>query len=258
MKGSASLLLAPSSLLGAASGLQLNKRHDPAVVSFNYEKNTRDASPSLGRRADDVAEMNVDKHGTTFLYWANFTIYTPPQNLYAEIDTGSSDLLVLTERLKPSRTFDWVESADEVSGSFGSRESWSGYYADDTFSFGNVKLDSFQFVATTVFNATTSGMFSIFGVGLPIGQRAAKKFPSLPYALRNAGESNTAACSLLLDDDQSGHFLFSRTKPTPSDTVAERLLVIMEGFGTTNDGNSTTIDFDCRPVLWIQAPLRVV
>ncbi|GKU22918.1 unnamed protein product [Fusarium langsethiae] len=224
MKGSVSLLLASSSLLGAESGLQINKRHDPAVVSFNFEKNTRDASPSLGRRADDVAEMNVDKHDTTFFYWANFTIDTPPQNLYAEIGTGSSDLLVLTDEIETCKKEECIgnifniqksRTSDLVgSGSFGSRESWSGYYANDTFSFGNVKLDGFQFVATTEFNCTTAGIFSMFGVGLPSGEHAAQKFPSLPYALRNAGEINTAAYSLLLEDDQSGHFLFSRTKPS--------------------------------------------
>ncbi|KAG8670497.1 hypothetical protein FPOAC2_09856 [Fusarium poae] len=279
MKGSSSLLLASSTLLSAASGLQLNKRHDPSVVSINFEKKTRDSSASLRKRADDVAEMDVDKHGTNFLYWTNFTIGTPPQNLYAEIDTGSSDLLVLTDEIKTcdkeecigniftiqkSRTFDWIESEDQVSGSFGSGESWSGYYANDTFSFGDIKLDNFQFVATTEYNSTTAGIFSIFGIGLPSGQRAAKKFPSLPYALRNAGEINTAAYSLWLDDDQSGHFLFggvNKAKYTgplvtfpipltdPSDTVAERLLVVLEGFGTTNDGNSTSIDFYPRPVL---------
>ncbi|KAF5236258.1 hypothetical protein FAUST_6606 [Fusarium austroamericanum] len=279
MKGSTSLLLASSTLLSAASGLQLNKRHDSAVVSVNFEKRARHASESLGRRADTVVDMFVDKHGMRVSYWANYTIGTPPQNLYAEMDTGSSDLLVLTNEIEAckkekcignifntekSQTFDWVESEDQVHGSFGSGESWSGYYAKDTFNLGDVKLDSFQFVATDVFNATVAGIVSIFGVGLPIGQRAANKFPSLPWALRNTCEINTAAYSLWLDDDQSGHFLFGGVNKAkykgplvtfpipvtaPSDDEPDKLLVVMEGFGTTNDGNSTTIEFYPRSVL---------
>ncbi|RGP78828.1 hypothetical protein FLONG3_3027 [Fusarium longipes] len=277
MKGSSSLLLASSTLLSAANGLQLNKRHDPAVVTVNFEKKARHGSGSLARRADDVVGIDVDKHGTHFLYWANFTIGTPPQNLYAEVDTGSADLLVLTDEIEAckkkdcrggifsvseSRTFEWVDSEDEASGSFGSGESWSGYYANDTFTFGDVTLDGFQFVSTSAFNSTTSGIFSIFGVGLPRNQHAKNKYPSLPYALRNAGEINTAAYSLWLDDDQQGRFLFGGvnkakysdplvTFPIPNSepNLAEKLLVVLEGFGTTNDGNSTSIDFTPRSVL---------
>jgi hypothetical protein len=133
MKGSSSLLFASSTLLSAASALQLNKRHDPVVVTVNFEKKGRHASESIRRRADDhVHEMKADKHGTDFLYWADFTIGTPPQNLYAEIGTGSSDLLVLTDEIGAyekedclggifsigkSRTFGWVDSEDEVSRS---------------------------------------------------------------------------------------------------------------------------------------------
>ncbi|KAH7183374.1 uncharacterized protein B0J16DRAFT_345731 [Fusarium flagelliforme] len=89
--------------------------------------------------------MKVDKHGLTWLYWANFTIITPPQLLYSEIDTGSAGPLVLTDEIEAcqgkdiactgnvsstgkSRTFGWADSEPGASGSFGSGEAWSDYY----------------------------------------------------------------------------------------------------------------------------------
>ncbi|KAJ4138544.1 hypothetical protein NW768_002386 [Fusarium equiseti] len=281
MKASSTFLLASSTLLSAASGLQLHKRENPAVVPVNFERQIKDASQSLRRRADDkTTEMKVDKHGMTWLYWANFTIGTPPQQLYSEIDTGSADLLVLTDEIEAckgkeaqctgnvfstgkSRTFGWVDSEPEASGSFGSGESWSGYYGKDTFTLGDATIDNFQFIATTEFNATGSGIFSIFGVGLAGIELAEKKYANLPYALVEAGEINTPAYSLWLDSDQKGQFLFGGVNkakykgplvsfPIPKNNQngkADRLLVVMEGFGTSSNGKYSVMDFTPRPVL---------
>lgn len=280
MKNSCSLLLAASSLLSPVSGLQLNKRHSPAVLPVNFDKKIRQASESLRRRADDaVVDMDVDKHGQTIAYWANFTIGTPPQKLYSELDTGSADLLVLTDEIEvcknksecvgnvfstgKSRTLQWVDSEPEVSGAFGSGETWSGYYANDTFTYGDATIDGLQFVATTEYNNTVSNINSVFGIGLPALENAVDKYANLPYALRNAGHINTAAYSLWLDSDQSGQLLFGGvnkakytgpliTFPMPKNNdsnIVDKSLIVMEGFSTTNNGKTTKLDFAPRAAL---------
>ncbi|KAI1035535.1 hypothetical protein LB504_006022 [Fusarium proliferatum] len=273
MKGSS--LVLSSTLLSCANALQLHKRHNPSIVSVNVEKRTKDVFPSHEKRdSDAVVEMKVDQQG--FLYWANFTIGNPPQRLSAEIDTGSSDLLVLTNQIKTckkkdcqggifnpekSETFEW--SDEQVSGSFGSGESWEGEYANDTFTLGSSTLDFFQFVGVTEFNATTAGIFSIFGVGIYSLEHADIKYPNLPYALANAGEINTPAFSLWLNNETHGEFLFGGinkskytgplvTYPVAADNtfdVRDRALVVMTGFGTTSDGKTSELNFKARPVL---------
>ncbi|KAG4255819.1 hypothetical protein FPRO03_04767 [Fusarium proliferatum] len=273
MRGSS--LVLSSTLLSCANALQLHKRHNPSVVSVNFEKRTNHVFPSHEKRDNGaVMEMKVDQKG--FLYWANFTIGNPQQRLSAEIDTGSSDFLVLTNQIKTckekdcqggifnpekSDSFEW--SDEQVSGSFGSGESWEGEYANDTFTLGSSTLDSFQFVGMTEFNATTAGIFSIFGVGIYSLEHADIKYPNLPYALANAGEINTPAFSLWLNNETHGEFLFggvNKAKYTgplvtypvaAEDTfdVRDRALVVMTGFGTTSGDKTSDLEFKSRPVL---------
>ncbi|KAF4441017.1 aspartic-type endopeptidase OPSB [Fusarium acutatum] len=187
--------------------------------------------------------MKVDQQG--FLYWANFTIGNPPQKLSAEIDTGSADLLVLTNKIETckekdcqggifnpekSDTFKWGD--EQVSNSFGSGQSWKGEYANDTFTLGSSTLDSFQFVGVIEYNATNGGYFSVFGVGIYSLENAETKYPNLPYALANAGEINTPAFSLWLNNETHGE-----------------AVVVMTGFGTTSGGKTSELDFKARPVL---------
>ncbi|KAG7409834.1 putative aspartic-type endopeptidase OPSB [Fusarium oxysporum f. sp. rapae] len=218
--------------------------------------------------------MRVDQQN--FLYWANFTIGNPPQRLSAEIDTGNSDLLVLTNEIETckekgclggifnpekSNTFEW--SDEQVSGAFRIGESWEGVYANDTFTLGSSTLDSFQFIGVTEFNATSAGILSIFGVGIYTLEHAEIKYPNLPYALADAGEINTPAFSLWLNNQTHGKFLFGGVKkakytgplvtyPVAVDNendLRDRDLVVMTGFETTSDGKTSDLEFEPRPVL---------
>ncbi|KAF5683520.1 aspergillopepsin [Fusarium denticulatum] len=275
MKGSS--LVLSSTLLSCANALQLHKRHNPSVVSVNFEKRTKHVLPSHEKRdSDAIVEMNVDRQGSSHLYWANFTIGNPPQKLSAEIDTGSADLLVLTNKVETckeqdcqggifnpekSDTFEWGD--EQVSNSFGSGQSWKGNYANDTFTLGSITLDSFQFVGVTEYNATNSNIISVFGVGIDSLENAHTKYPNLPYALANAGEINTPAFSLWLNNETHGEFLFGGvnkakytgplvTYPVAGDNtfdLRDRALVVLTGFGTTSDGKTSELDFKARPVL---------
>ncbi|KAM5385931.1 hypothetical protein ACJA88_002081 [Fusarium oxysporum] len=79
MQGSS--LVLSSTLLSCANALQLHKRHNPSIVSVNFEKRMKEVFPGHEKRDnDDIAEMKVDQQGV--LYWANFTIGNPPQRLH--------------------------------------------------------------------------------------------------------------------------------------------------------------------------------
>ncbi|KAF4499591.1 aspartic-type endopeptidase OPSB [Fusarium agapanthi] len=163
----------------------------------------------------------------------------------------SSDLLVLTNQIEtckekdcqggifnPEKSDSFESSEEQVSGSFGSGESWEGEYANDTVTLSSSTLDSLQFVGVTEFNATNAGAFSILGVG----------------------EINTPAFILWLNNETHGEFLFGGvnkakytgplvTYPVAADNtfgVRDRALV---GFGTTSDGKTSELDFKARLVL---------
>jgi hypothetical protein len=270
MKGSPIILL--STLLSCASGLELHKRHNPAVVQVDFEKRTKDFFPGHGKR--DIANMKVGQRD--YLYWANFTLGNPPQELSAVIDTGSSDLVILTNEIEncekgrcrggvfnteKSKTFEWSEQ--RVSGSYGSGESWKGNYANDTLAFGDTTLESFQFVGTTMFNAKSYDKINVFGVGIGRLKDSKTKYRNLPYALAVAGAINTPAYSMWLEDDITGQFLFGGvdkakykeplvTYPIPINNESnkrDRALAVMTGFETTHNEESSELDFEPRPVL---------
>ncbi|KAI7771420.1 hypothetical protein LZL87_010860 [Fusarium oxysporum] len=208
------------------------------------------------KRDDDVVEMRVDQQN--FLYWANFTIGNPPQRLSAEIDTGNSDLLVLTNEIETckekgclggifnpekSNTFEW--SDEQVSGAFRIGESWEGVYANDTFTLGSSTLDSFQFIGVTEFNATSAGILSIFGVGIYTLEHAEIKYPNLPYALADAGEINTPAFSLWLNNQTHGKFLFGGVKKAKYTGPLVTYPVAVDNENDLRDN----LEFEPRPVL---------
>ncbi|KAJ4112829.1 hypothetical protein NW760_004649 [Fusarium oxysporum] len=240
MKGSS--LVLSSTLLSCVNALQLHKRHNPPIVSVNFEKRTKGVFPGHEKRGnDEIAEMKVDQQGV--LYWANFTIGNPPSRLSAEIDTGSSDSIILTNQIETCV--------------------WEGTYASDTFTLGSSMLGSLQFVRVSEYNATTNGITSTFGVGLYTREHAEINYPNFPYALAEAGEINTPAFSLWLDNKTHGEFLFGGVNkakytgllvsyPVAFDNqigLQDRALVVMTSFGTTFDGKTSDLDFEPRPVL---------
>ncbi|KAF5637925.1 aspartic-type endopeptidase OPSB [Fusarium sp. NRRL 52700] len=101
------------------------------------------------------------------------------------------------------------------------------------------------------------------GVGIDGLENAHTKSPNLPYALANAGESNTPAFSLWLNSKTHAEFLFGGvnkvkhtgplvTYPVASDNtfdMRDRAVMVMIGFRTTSDGKTSELDFKARPML---------
>ena len=266
----------------SVSAIELVKRDNPAhiAVPFIKERNIRDYSHLETR--DSGVQVDTDKHGKPYLYWANFTIGTPPVSLWAELDTGSADLLVLTNNIQTcanspkdcaggvadaSKSSTWTWTKETVSGSFGSGEAWSGNYATDTLVIGGATLKDFQFAGVTEYQASGNGIFSIFGIGIFSLELdvagGGSGYNNLVYALVDAGYINTAAYSMYLEDWDQGTFLFGAvdkskykepllTYPIIIDNnskVRDRTTIVQTGFGHTRDGKSSTGSFTPRGVL---------
>lgn len=273
----------------AATALELTKRENPAVLSIPFQHVQRQgarASTSSRSRRDSVS-VDTGLNGNSWAYWANFTLGTPPTKFWAEFDTGSADLIMLTSEVEDcqkdkskcfggflntnkSSTLEWTSV--EVEGNFGSGETWSGEYAQDVLEIEGAKLKGFQFAAATDFAAGNWGHFNIFGIGLWTLEHDGKGYNNLPYALAEAGYINTPAYSVWLESRKGGNFLFgavdkskykgplvtlpiavnNRPKPQAKAQTKsrDRFIVPLSGFGITNKGKSETKgDYEPRPVL---------
>ena len=275
-----SILLALGALASCASAINLVKKDEPKHVSLPFTRQLKADHPLYKRNGD--LSVDVDKRNEGFLYWVNYTIGTPPVDLYAIVDTGSNDLLILTNNIqecvnnasdchggvvnsKDSSTWKWTQ--EQVSGSYGSGEGFVGNYATDTFGVGDATIKDFVFVGVTEYKATGNGIISIFGIGLMAGEddvgAGGSGYNNLVYAMKKAGYINAAAYSMYLEDYDKGNFLFGAvdkskykdplvTFSIPPDNqvqAVDRLTVVMTGLGTTKGGKSQTMNMTPRPAL---------
>ena len=274
----------------ATTALELTKRENPAVLNIPFERQLRqnDQTSTSRRTRRDAVSVDTGLNGNTWAYWANFTLGTPPTKLWAEFDTGSADLLILTSEVElcqkdesncfggvatanESSTWEWTSK--EVQGSFGSGESWTGEYAQDVLKIGGAELKNFQFAAAEHYSEGNWGLFNIFGIGLWTQEHDQKGYNNLPYALAEAGYIKSPAYSVWLESREHGNFLFGavdkskykgplvtlpisvNNRPTWPTTKAntkgrDRFIVPLSGFGVTVDGKSDTKkDYEPRPIL---------
>lgn len=90
-------------LLGFAlisvQALTLEKKASPSVVSFSFEKRHEGTRTRLSKRTQPIS---VQQNPEGILrYFVNYTLGTPPQSLYASLDTGSGNLIVFGLGLEP-------------------------------------------------------------------------------------------------------------------------------------------------------------
>ncbi|TQV91379.1 hypothetical protein V2A60_008970 [Cordyceps javanica] len=176
-------------------------------------------------RRKGTVQANINNQQT--LYFLNASLGTPPQDFRLHLDTGSSDLWVNTAssplckssnractesgtyEANSSSTYKYVNSQFNISYVDGSNA--HGDYATDTFRFGDVSINNFQFGI----GYGSSSPQGILGIGYPENEVQAARFGQTPYdnlpaRLLTDKHIDTNAFSIWLDDINSttGSLLF--------------------------------------------------
>lgn len=196
------------------------------AVGKQILKNSR----GLGRRGTILESLGNNVTGGS--YQAVVQVGTPPQTMTLAIDTGSSDVWVLspdaqicessfesgpgecfwgTFDLNSSSTFDDI-LPDMFDLSYADNTEAIGDYFTDVFSFGNATVEGLQMGLGK--GLTTINM-GIMGIGYDTNEassdiRGGKQYPNLIDNLVSQGLINTAAYSLYLNDlnSSNGSILF--------------------------------------------------
>lgn len=197
----------------------------PRSFGFDKVKKTLDNVPKLRKRADTILQRldNMD-----YLYYANISIGTPPQELRLHIDTGSSDIWVEsadsslcmqpTDPCASTRTFNYNESstyskvADDFSISYVDGEYAKGDYGKDIFYFDDgSNVTGLQFGI----GLSSSSSEGIMGIGFNLNEVQVQRLGKAPYrnlvdVMADQGLIKSRAYSLWLNDldATTGQILF--------------------------------------------------
>jgi aspartyl protease len=254
--------------------LKLERRENPSIVNIAFEKK-REASPASLKKRAQPDSVTTTPQGI-FRYFVNYTLGTPPQALYAELDTGSGNLIVFGSGLEPCASdvcvggfYDSSKSSTytklnqgEFSSNFGDGNNYSGVLSTDNMTFGNANISSFEFIDMDHWATAGTSFASILGVGFDTieGHLSTGPYPNLPVALKNAGAINTAAFSLYLDGPgaKTGQALFGGVNkakyqgplatfdiPVNSDVgIVDSYLVGLSEMSLSLNGQTSKVDFE--------------
>jgi Eukaryotic aspartyl protease len=78
-------------VLANVQALELAKRENPSVVNLSFEKRHKGKALLKKRANDGPVQTNPDG---IVRYFVNYTLGTPPQPVWAQLDTGSGNLVV--------------------------------------------------------------------------------------------------------------------------------------------------------------------
>ncbi|KPI45038.1 putative aspartic-type endopeptidase OPSB [Cyphellophora attinorum] len=153
------------------------------------------------------------------IYYVEVTLGTPPQTIYSQLDTGSSNLVVYPPRLAlakctfsqavcDSSTYTDTASSTYVnltipySSSYGDGSGGSGFLATDTLNFEGAVINAFEFVDQTVSNTLGN---SVFGTGYASNEGVNPQYNNLPLRLTADGYINSPVFSLWLNSLRSSN-----------------------------------------------------
>ncbi|KAH8890058.1 acid protease [Thozetella sp. PMI_491] len=162
------------------------------------------------------------------MYLVNISIGTPPQEVTVQVDSGSSDLWIFSDKLNCQNTLGCFGSqynasasstfAEDLPGalqwSYGSGSAGTGDYVRDDVHIGSATVKNFRFGLTN--NSTGhSAIYGLMGLGFPGAEflvrqgHAEEEFPVLLQELALQEQIDSASFSLYLNDVRSnGNILF--------------------------------------------------
>ena len=150
-------------------------------------------------------------------YSASITIGSPPQTFSVDVDTGSSDLWVLSSTTGKTPSFNTSGSSTytDLQTSFTINYvdgNAAGWWATDDVGIAGATIQNQQFAIVDQPNAGSG----ILGVGLMSVESISSKYPNVPQSLVNEGITLQNAYSLFLDNLQAstGSILFGGVQPT--------------------------------------------
>ncbi|KAH6670510.1 aspartic peptidase domain-containing protein [Halenospora varia] len=263
----------PTGLLGFAGALTLRgvdalmvvKRDQPAVFALPFERTIRSLTkPSQKGFINEPLENHHTPVGA--YYSVNFTLGTPPQTFFGNVDTGSSDILVETTT-SDFCTFNMAECVAEGTYNANKSSTYSylkggffieyadastahGDWATDVFGLGNSTIKDLRF--GIMYKSTTNQNM----IGLSFKETETQvhnlnepTYDNLPVLLVKQGYIESRAYSIFLNDDlqKTGQILFGGVDtekylgelvtiplvPVPGTKVIEHFFIPLRGMTVT-------------------------
>ncbi|KAL4794113.1 aspartic peptidase domain-containing protein [Aspergillus venezuelensis] len=208
--------LAALAVVPGLASLSLHQSDSPHVLQLGLKRNRHNDPINRDRRrlkrqsgTVDV-ELVGDSHGGD-IYSTNLTLGNPPQRVEVSVDTGSSDLWVLSTnnrvcnaqgaRCDSLGTYDATASDsaealdDQFSIVYGDTSSADGYYAIDTLTIEGAEIPEAQF-GVAIQSSIDKG---ILGIGYSTNVRSRYIYPNLPELLVRNNITASNAYSLWLN-----------------------------------------------------------
>lgn len=189
-------------------GDTLEARDGPGVIRLDFDVVRPDNS---GKRDYDEVELTNQK----VFYSANLYIGSNNADVKVEVDTGSSELWVVSPQTScsntncrsqgvfdPSKSTSFKNLNEDFLVSYFDKTLTTGYYGTDSVSFssdGSNGIKNFQFAVAQ----KASGPRPMLGIGFTSLEGTKNQYPNLPAALKNLGVISKNAYSLYLNGPSS-------------------------------------------------------
>ena len=165
-------------------------------------------------------------------YAVNISVGNPPQYMAVQVDTGSSDLVLLgksscsnpsalcnpafaaaigvpVEFFDPTMsnsTQNLTSTLGNFSASYGGGNTDSGTWLADSVGFNGMTLTNQTFGLTqSIYNPNNANIIPIMGVGFPALEGATTKYPNVVQQMKSQGLVDVQAYSIWLNDPSKYH-----------------------------------------------------